>query len=141
MDTSEEAVRARATELGGAANLTMTDDLSRPIRERLDIFETFVAARAGLKALPAKEILAEAVRLDCKERGIFVLADRLLGSGNEIVPRLTTYQALFQRVRYAGWGSILLYQRGAFSFSSSSSSSFFFVFFFTAVFLVYLREP
>lgn len=101
-DTSDAAVRARAADLGAVATLTATDDLERPAGERLGLFEAFVDARlaagAAGAALPARDIITEAERLDVKERGVLVLADRLWGaSPADVVARIEKYRALFQR--------------------------------------------
>lgn len=95
VDTSEDAVRARAAGLGGAANLTHSDDLERSENDRLQLFDQFVSARLGQKTFPAKEVLAEADRLDVKERGVMVLVDRLWTG--DVIARTKLFQAIFQR--------------------------------------------
>jgi translation initiation factor 5 len=78
VDTSEEAARLRAAELGtGVTGLTATNDLEKPIEERLEIFEKYVLARMGEDKFPAKEVVAEADRLDCKDKGVMVLVGTL----------------------------------------------------------------
>lgn len=58
VDTSEEAVRARTEELGtGVTSLTLTDDLEKPMGERLDIFAKYVMAKKTLPKFPAKEVV------------------------------------------------------------------------------------
>jgi hypothetical protein len=53
-DVSEEAVRSRQAKLGlGVAALTMTDDLERPVEERLELFHAFVKVCALLTGAPA----------------------------------------------------------------------------------------
>jgi translation initiation factor 5 len=97
VDTSEEAARKRAEDLGtGVTSLTMTDDLEKPVAERLQIFETFVEAKMSLDTLPAKAVVSEADRLDCKNKGIMVLVGILFKDG-DIVATLKKHQGLFQR--------------------------------------------
>lgn len=98
-DVSEEAVRARqaAALSGAAAAMTMTADLDRPVEERLEMFQTFVKARTSLPKFPAKEVLAEADRLECREKAILVLIEVLLDNENPIAA-IDTHKALFAAV-------------------------------------------
>ncbi|XP_073982475.1 eukaryotic translation initiation factor 5 [Rhodnius prolixus] len=82
VDVSEEAVRARLQDLtDGAKNLTMTDDLEKTEKERMDIFYATVKERkdSGTLEVPsaAKELLAEAERLEIKSKAPLVLAELL----------------------------------------------------------------
>lgn len=97
-DTSEAAVRARAEALGsGVTGLTMTEDLEKSINERLAIFDAFVAARSAQGGkFPAKEVLGEADRLDCKEKGVKVLASRLWNHP-DLLERIKAHTPLFAR--------------------------------------------
>lgn len=97
-DATEEAARARALAQlsAGIASLTVTDDLERSSSDRLDLFRSFVVANTGDSKFGSK-VVAEAERLDCKEKGIMVLVDTLLNSDTEFVSRAKTYAALILR--------------------------------------------
>lgn len=98
VDVSEEAVRARTAELGtGVTHLTMTNDLEKSMGDRLEIFNTFVEQKKVLKPFPAKEIIGEAARLECAEKGVMVLVQQLWSSATDTVAAMKTYQGLFQR--------------------------------------------
>jgi len=82
VDVSEEAVRARLQDLtDGAKGLTITDDLEKTEKERMDLFYNSVKQRkdAGLLEQPAtaKELVAEAERLEIKTKAPLVLAEVL----------------------------------------------------------------
>lgn len=82
VDVSEEAVRARLQDLSdGAKGLTITDDLEKTEKERMDLFYNRVkqCKDAGTLELPAtaKELLAEAERLEVKTKAPLVLAELL----------------------------------------------------------------
>lgn len=82
MDVSEEAVRARLQDLtDGAKGMTITDDLEKTEKERMDLFYNSVKQRkdAGTLENPttAKELLAEADRLEIKTKAPLVLAELL----------------------------------------------------------------
>ncbi|XP_054263361.1 eukaryotic translation initiation factor 5 [Macrosteles quadrilineatus] len=82
VDVSEEAVRARLQDLtDGAKGLTITDDLEKTEKERMDLFYNSVKQRkdAGLLEQPAtaKELVAEAERLEIKAKAPLVLAELL----------------------------------------------------------------
>lgn len=97
VDTSEAAVRARTAELGGGVtHLTYTDDLEKSMSERLEIFNAFVVEGLKKPKLPQREVIKEAERLDCKEKGGMVLAHNLLLEG-DVIAQLAKYQGLFQR--------------------------------------------
>lgn len=97
VDTSEEAVRARAEALGsGVTGLTMTEDLEKSMTDRLGIFDAFVSARVAAGKFPAKEVLGEADRLDCKEKGVKVLALHLWNNA-ELLERIPLHKLIFQR--------------------------------------------
>lgn len=97
-DATEEAARARANAQlsAGIASLTVTDDLERSSSDRLELFRSFVSANVGDAKFGSK-VVAEAERLDCKEKGIMVLVDILLNSDTEFVSRAKTYSALILR--------------------------------------------
>jgi len=99
-DVSEEAIRARANEqLGGASGFVATDDLEKSVGQRLGIFDTFVTARMHLPKFPSKEIVLEAERLDCKEKGCMVLVEHLLDV-KDVKAALKVHQGLFQRFTF-----------------------------------------
>lgn len=80
-DTSEDAVKARMTDLSnGAAILTLNDDLDKTPKERLDLFYKFVAASKKAGGVPSiardlVKIKAEAERLDVMEKAPGILAE------------------------------------------------------------------
>lgn len=82
-DVSEEAVRARMQDLtDGAKNMTFHDDLEKSEKERMDMLYTMIKARRDAGSLDAtvsqqKELLAEAERLDIKQKSPLVLAELL----------------------------------------------------------------
>ena len=88
-DTSAEAVRAReeAQLTGAVSKLVMADDQELPMAERLHIFFQYLQDRAQQQPFPATDVLNKAERLDCKEKGIMVLADVLLNS-EDILARI-----------------------------------------------------
>jgi len=97
-DTSAEAVRQRAEDLNaGVATLATNDDLERSTTERLEIFFEFVKVRMGPAKLPTKEIVAEAERLDCKDKAVMALVELLLDSESEVLARAKANAGLFQR--------------------------------------------
>ena len=83
MDTSEGAVKARMENLSGnAANLTLSDDLEKTSKERIDIFYKQVEMIKQEKGIPgiAKELLrlkAEAERLDVMDTAPMIMAELL----------------------------------------------------------------
>lgn len=81
-DVSEEAVRARMQDLtAGAKTMTLSDDLERTEKERLDIFYDFVKKRRDAGQLDNvtvhKDIASEAERLDIMQKSPLVLAELL----------------------------------------------------------------
>jgi translation initiation factor 5 len=97
-DTSEEAVQKRMAGLGeGVKGLTFNNDLEKSIEERFNIFFKFVKNKIneGVDNLPDKEILAEADRLDIKDRGVMVLAELLFNE--DILNQITKHRKLFLR--------------------------------------------
>ncbi|XP_060532170.1 eukaryotic translation initiation factor 5 [Cylas formicarius] len=82
VDVSEEAVRARMQDLtDGAKSMTITDDLEKTEKERMDIFYAMVKAKrdANLLERPEdqKELLSEAERLEVKTKAPLVLMELL----------------------------------------------------------------
>nr|QIB02612.1 eukaryotic translation initiation factor 5 [Eucryptorrhynchus scrobiculatus] len=82
VDVSEEAVRARMQDLtDGAKCMTISDDLEKTEKERMDIFYAQVKRKldAGVleKADDQKELLGEAERLEIKTKAPLVLMELL----------------------------------------------------------------
>jgi len=97
-DTSEEAVNKRMAGLGeGVKGLTFNNDLEKSVEERFNIFFKFVKNKIneGVENLPDKEILAEAERLDIKDRGVMVLAELLFNE--DILKQIPKHRKLFLR--------------------------------------------
>lgn len=61
----------------GAKGLTINDDLEKPEKERVDIFYAKVKADRDANTLNAKEIVAEAERLEIKTKAPLILAELL----------------------------------------------------------------
>ncbi|XP_057315024.1 eukaryotic translation initiation factor 5-like [Hydractinia symbiolongicarpus] len=94
-DTSKEAVQKRMEQLGdGVKGLTYHDDLEKSVEERFNLFFKFVKnkIRAGTENIPSKDIVAEAERLDIKDKAVIALAE-LLFSDN-ILAQITQYRVL-----------------------------------------------
>lgn len=78
LDVSEEAVRARMQDLtDGVKGLTINDDLEKSEKERVDIFYAKVKADRDAGTLNAREIVAEAERLEIKSKAPLILAELL----------------------------------------------------------------
>ncbi|RVE66347.1 hypothetical protein OJAV_G00106310 [Oryzias javanicus] len=79
-ETTEEAQRRRMEEISDhAKNLTLSDDLEKPLEERVNLFYSFVKQKKESGTIDAadKEILAEAERLDVKAMGPLILSELL----------------------------------------------------------------
>ncbi|KAL1464707.1 hypothetical protein WDU94_004331 [Cyamophila willieti] len=77
-DISEEAVRARALDLSsGVKGLTISEDLEKTEKERMDIFYSCVKSALEKNNLDAKELLSEAERLEVKTKAPLILAELL----------------------------------------------------------------
>ncbi|XP_046421077.1 eukaryotic translation initiation factor 5 [Neodiprion pinetum] len=79
VDVSEEAVRARQQDLtDGAKGMTISDDLEKTEKERMDIFYELVKRRRDAGQLDShKELVSEAERLEIKSKAPLVLAELL----------------------------------------------------------------
>lgn len=98
VDTDADAVAKRMEILStGAKGLMLNDDLEKTQQERLDIFYEFVKKRIDDNTLEAshKEVLGEAERLDCKDKGTLVLCELLLTEN--IQHQIKTHRLLFLR--------------------------------------------
>lgn len=79
-DTSEEAIAKRAQEqlTSGISGLVIDSDMDKSEEERINIFFKFVQIKKGLINGPvAKEILAEAERLEIKNKAPVILCELL----------------------------------------------------------------
>ncbi|XP_028678101.1 eukaryotic translation initiation factor 5 [Erpetoichthys calabaricus] len=79
-ETTEEAQRRRMDEISDhAKNLTLSEDLEKPLEERVNMFYNFVKQKKeeGVIDGADKEILAEAERLDVKAMGPLILSELL----------------------------------------------------------------
>ncbi|KAF7265390.1 eukaryotic translation initiation factor 5 [Rhynchophorus ferrugineus] len=86
VDVSEEAVRARMQDLtDGAKHMTISDDLEKTEKERMDIFYSQVKKKLDSgsldKAEDQKELLVEAERLEIKSKAPLVLMELLFDQG------------------------------------------------------------
>ncbi|XP_066602938.1 eukaryotic translation initiation factor 5 [Prorops nasuta] len=83
VDVSEEAVRARLQDLtDGAKGMTMSDDLDKTEKERMDMFYKLVKCRRDAGQLDNhKELVAEAERLEIKTKAPLILAELLFDQG------------------------------------------------------------
>ncbi|XP_034254920.1 eukaryotic translation initiation factor 5 [Thrips palmi] len=100
VDCSEEAVRARLQDLtDGAKGMTISDDLEKTEKERMDIFYNFVKQRrdAGTLLQPnaPREILTQAEHMEIKTKAPLVLAELLLSE--KIHLEIKKYRVLFLR--------------------------------------------
>eukprot|EP00042_Codosiga_hollandica_P059649 m.920082 g.920082 ORF g.920082 m.920082 type:complete len:434 (-) comp61084_c0_seq1:105-1406(-) len=97
-DVTEDAIRERAQALAPKIlSLTATDDLDKSADERLAMFRSFVQAHLADPKFASKS-LAEADRLDCKDKAIMVVCELVLDSETEFLSRCQTYQVLIHRL-------------------------------------------
>ncbi|XP_066252104.1 eukaryotic translation initiation factor 5 [Euwallacea similis] len=100
VDVSEEAVRARMQDLtDGAKNMTISDDLEKTEKERMDIFYALVKRKLEIGVLEKtddqKELLAEAERLEIKTKAPLVLMELLFDQN--ALPQAKKYRLLLLR--------------------------------------------
>ncbi|XP_023025461.1 eukaryotic translation initiation factor 5 [Leptinotarsa decemlineata] len=100
VDVSEEAVRARMLDLtDGAKNMTISDDLEKSEKERMDILYNMVKSKRDSGILDntntQKEILNEAERLEIKQKAPLILAELLFD--HNILVQAKKYRLLFLR--------------------------------------------
>jgi len=98
VDVSEEAVRARLQDLTeGAKGMTISDDLDKSEKERMDMFYKLVKCRrdAGQLDNNHKELVAEAERLEIKTKAPLILAELLFDQG--IAAQAKKYRVLLLR--------------------------------------------
>lgn len=95
-DISEEAIKQRMEELSGAAKgLALTDDVEKTEKDKMDIIYQLVKSKrdSGELAKSVKEVLAEAERLEVKEKVPLVLAELLLT--DKILAEIKEHRILF----------------------------------------------
>lgn len=98
VDVSEEAVRARLQDLTeGAKGMTITDDLEKTEKERMDLLYEFIKSRRDMGSLDSanKELVAEAERLEIKSKAPLVLAELLFNQN--IHTQVKKHRVLFLR--------------------------------------------
>lgn len=97
METSEEAVRARLQDLtDGAKGMTISEDLEKSEKERMDIFYKLVKCRHDAGQLDNhKELVAEAERLEIKTKAPLILAELLFDQ--HIAAQVKKYRPLLLR--------------------------------------------
>lgn len=97
VDVSEEAVRARLQDLtDGAKGMTISDDLDKTEKERMDMFYKLVKCRRDAGQLDNhKELIAEAERLDIKTKAPLILAELLFDQS--IAAQAKKYRVLLLR--------------------------------------------
>ncbi|XP_058803818.1 eukaryotic translation initiation factor 5 [Phymastichus coffea] len=100
VDVSEEAVRARMQDLtDGAKGMTISEDLDKSEKERMDIFYKLVKCRRDGDQLnnpnSHKELLTEAERLEIKSKAPLVLAELLFDQ--HIAAQVKKYRVLLLR--------------------------------------------
>lgn len=98
-DLDEEAEKKRRMDelSAGAAKLVMEDDNEKTAAERLEIFYNFLKAKKDSNKLSGadKVILAEAERLDVKDKATMVLAEILLSEN--VLKEVKDYRLIFLR--------------------------------------------
>jgi len=96
LDVSEEAVRARMQDLtDGAKGLTIDEDTDKTEKERMDIFYNKVQKARDSGSIIARELVAEAERLEVKSKATLVLAELLFD--DKIHLQLKKHRVLFLR--------------------------------------------
>ena len=97
VDVSEEAVRARLQDLtDGAKGMTISEDLDKTEKERMDIFYKLVKCRRDAEQLDNhKEFVTEAERLEIKTKAPLVLAELLFDQA--IAAQTKKYRVLLLR--------------------------------------------
>ncbi|XP_053290859.1 eukaryotic translation initiation factor 5 [Pleuronectes platessa] len=97
-ETTEEAQRRRMEEISDhAKNLTLSEDLEKPLEERVNLFYNFVKYKKESGTIDGadKDILAEAERLDVKAMGPLILSELLFNEN--IRDQIKKYKRHFLR--------------------------------------------
>jgi len=98
VDVSAEAVKARMEDLtSGAKGLTISDDLEKTEKERVDLFHSYVKQRRDqeMDAKLEKDIFGEAERLEVKDKAPLVVCELFFGAN--ILADLKKYARLLAR--------------------------------------------
>lgn len=98
VDTSEEAVQKRIGYLtSGVKGLALSEDSEKPQEERFNLFYSFVKEKKESNSLEksGKEIVAEAERLDIKDKAVLALSEVLFDKN--MVSQIPKYRAVFLR--------------------------------------------
>lgn len=98
VDTSEEAVMSRMEDLSsGVKGLAMSNDLERSQEDRFNIFYRFVENKKKADDICGsdKELVAEAERLDIKDKAVLALAEVLFDQN--ILQEIPKYRILLLR--------------------------------------------
>jgi len=102
-DTDADAVARRMEELSaGAKGLMLNDDLEKPLEERLQMFFDFTKKKRNgtdgpLEPALQKDIMAEAERLDIRDKAVIVLCELLFDDPSKIIQQIKTHRLLFLR--------------------------------------------
>eukprot|EP00794_Sanderia_malayensis_P020012 gene20012-21973_t len=97
-DVTDEAVKRRMEDLsGGIKGLVVNKDMEKPEAERINLFFQFVNSKTanGVDGTE-KEIIAEAERLDIRDKSVLVLAEILFS--DNMVQEIKKYRKLFLRL-------------------------------------------
>lgn len=102
-DTDADAVARRMEELSaGAKGLMLNDDLEKPLEDRLKMFLEFTQKKTNemegsIESSFQKEIVAEAERLDVRDKAVIALCELLFDDPAKIVQQIKTHRLLFLR--------------------------------------------
>ena len=98
-DVSAAAVKARMEDLtSGVEGLTISDDLEKTPKERVDLFYSYVQQRLDdgvISKLNVTDIVTEADRLDVKDKAPLILCQLLFNI--QIISQIKTYCGLLSR--------------------------------------------
>lgn len=97
-DITDEAIKKRMEDLsGGIKGLIVHSDMEKPAEERINMFFQFVNSKTanGVDG-KEKDIVAEAERLDIKDKAVLVLAEILFT--DNMVQEIKKYRKLFLRL-------------------------------------------
>lgn len=95
-ELTEEARKHRQLELtSGIKNLTLDDDLEKTEDDRLDLFYEFVKKQREANQVDDKKIMAEAERLEVKEKAPLILARVLFD--DDMCKQIGRYKKVFAR--------------------------------------------
>jgi len=99
-DTDADAVAKRMEELSlGAKVLTLNTDLEKTQEERFEMFFEYSKQKIDgpMDINVQKEIVAEAERLDIRDKAVIVLCELLFADSNKIIQQIKTHRNLFLR--------------------------------------------